>query len=138
MRRKKLPPGKLYLPDRSLYFSLFCSDGKTIAISVNDHHTACMDVSAKNISCRHSLHILLKESLQRTMYEKNGQPLEVILKQMIETKFIRPKNRPYQTNNFYEALARQRDLEMEVKRIVQNRKNGGKGKTHRQREKGRG
>lgn len=72
------------------------------------------------------------------MYEKNGQPLEVILKQMIETKFIRPKNRPYQTNNFYEALARQRDLEMEVKRIVQNRKNGGNGKTHRQREKGRG
>ena len=72
------------------------------------------------------------------MYEKNGQPLEVILKQMIETKFIRPKNRPYQTNNFYEALARQRDLDMEVKRIVQNRKNGGKGKTHRQREKGRG
>ena len=72
------------------------------------------------------------------MYEKNGQPLEVILKQMIETKFIRPKNRPYQTNNFYEALARQRDLEMEVKRIVQNRKYGGKGKTHRQREKGRG
>ena len=72
------------------------------------------------------------------MYEKNGQPLEVILKQMIETKFIRPKNRPYQTNNFYEALARQRDLEMEVKRIVQNRKYGGKSKTHRQREKGRG
>ena len=72
------------------------------------------------------------------MYEKNGQPLEVILKQMIETKFISPKNRPYQTNNFYEALARQRDLEMEVKRIVQNRKYGGKGKTHRQREKGRG
>ena len=72
------------------------------------------------------------------MYEKNGQPLEVILKQMIETKFIRPKNRPYQTNNFYEALARQRDLEMEVKRIVQNRKYGEKGKAHRQRKKGRG
>ena len=72
------------------------------------------------------------------MYEKNGQPLEVILKQMIETKFIRPKNRPYQTNNFYESLARQRDLEMEVKRIVQNRKYGGKSKAHRQRKKGRG
>ena len=69
------------------------------------------------------------------MYEKNGQPLEVILKQMIETKFIRPKNRPYQTNNFYESLARQRDLEMEVKRIVQNRKYGGKSKAHRQRKK---
>ena len=72
------------------------------------------------------------------MYEKNGQPLEGIFERMIESRFIRPKNRPYQTNNFYEALARQRDLEMEVKRIVQNRKNGGKGKTHRQREKGRG
>lgn len=72
------------------------------------------------------------------MYEKNGQPLEVILRQMIETKFIRPKNRPYQTNNFYEDLARQRDLEMEVKRIVQNRKNGAKGKAHRQRKKDRG
>lgn len=72
------------------------------------------------------------------MYEKNGQPLEVILRQMIESKFIRPKNRPYQTNNFYETLKKQRDLEMEVKRIVQNRKYGGKGKTHRQREKGRG
>lgn len=72
------------------------------------------------------------------MYEKNGQPLEVILRQMIESKFIRPKNRPYQTNNFYEALKKQCDLEMEVKRIVQNRKYGGKGKTHRQREKGRG
>lgn len=72
------------------------------------------------------------------MYEKNGQPLEVILRQMIESKFIRPKNRPYQTNNFYETLKKQHDLEMEVKRIVQNRKYGGKGKTHRQREKGRG
>lgn len=72
------------------------------------------------------------------MYEKNGQPLEVILRQTIESKFIRPKNRPYQTNNFYEALKKQRNLEMEVKRIVQNRKYGGKGKTYRQREKGRG
>lgn len=72
------------------------------------------------------------------MYEKNGQPLEVILRQMIESKFIRPKNRPYQTNNFYETLKKQHDLEMEVKRIVQNRKYGGKGKTHRQREKGCG
>ena len=72
------------------------------------------------------------------MYDKNGHTLKVILKQMIETKFICPKNRPYQTNNFYEVLARQRDLEMEVKRIVQNRKYGGKGKTHHQREKGRG
>ena len=28
------------------------------------------------------------------MYEKHGQPLEVILRQFIEVKFIRPKERP--------------------------------------------
>ena len=39
------------------------------------------------------------------MYEKNGQPLEVIIRQFVEVKFLRPKERPYQTNNFYAALA---------------------------------
>ena len=72
------------------------------------------------------------------LYEKNGQPLEVIAKQMVETKFIRPKERPYQTNNFYSSLIRQHGLEQEVKHIVQNRKNGGKGNPDRQRKKGRG
>lgn len=38
------------------------------------------------------------------MYEKNGQPLEVIIRQFVEVKFLRPKERPYQTNNFYTAL----------------------------------
>jgi nitrate/nitrite transporter NarK len=33
------------------------------------------------------------------MYERDGQPLEVIAKHLIETKFIRPKIRPYQTDN---------------------------------------
>ena len=31
------------------------------------------------------------------MYERDGQPLEVIVKHIIETRFIRPKIRPYQT-----------------------------------------
>lgn len=38
------------------------------------------------------------------MYEKDGQPLEVIAKHFIESKFIRPKIRPYKTNNYYVAL----------------------------------
>ena len=38
------------------------------------------------------------------VYEKNGQPLEVILKNMIRTMFLRPKQRPYQTNNFYSNI----------------------------------
>lgn len=52
------------------------------------------------------------------MYEKDGQPLEVIAKHFIESKFIRPKIRPYKTNNYYVALMRQQQLEKEVKAIV--------------------
>ena len=55
--------------------------------------------------------------------EKNGQPLEVIIRQFVEVKFLRPKERPYQTNNFYAALARQERLDKEVRAIVK-----GKGK----------
>lgn len=52
------------------------------------------------------------------MYEKNGQPLEKIMFQMIESKFIRPKVRPYQTENFYNAINNLIALEREVKSIV--------------------
>lgn len=40
------------------------------------------------------------------MYERNGQHLEVILGHMIEAIFIRPKERPYKTNNYYDVLRR--------------------------------
>ena len=61
------------------------------------------------------------------MYEHNGEPLEVYLKHMINTKFIKQKERPYQTNNFYSVLAKQRKLEKEVKTIVRQDK---KAKAH--------
>ena len=53
------------------------------------------------------------------MYEKHGQPLEVILGQMIQAMFVRPKLRPYATNNFYAAVARQIQVEQEVRAVVQ-------------------
>lgn len=56
------------------------------------------------------------------MYEKNGQPVEVILNHMIQAIFIRPKIRPYKTDNYYAALERQAQAEKEVDRIVQNSK----------------
>ena len=34
------------------------------------------------------------------MYEKDGQPLEVVVEHFIQTKFVRPKVRPYQTDNY--------------------------------------
>lgn len=53
------------------------------------------------------------------MYEKkDGQPLEVIAGHFIQSKFIRPKIRPYQTNNYYDVLMRQYELEKEVEKIV--------------------
>lgn len=52
------------------------------------------------------------------MYEKHGQPLEVVAKNIIQTKFARPKERPYQTQNLYAVLEKQRKLEKEVSAIV--------------------
>jgi len=52
------------------------------------------------------------------MCEKDGQPMEVIARHFIETKFIRPKIRPYKTDNYYEVLARAAEAEKEVEKIV--------------------
>ncbi|HBG3683035.1 TPA: PrgI family protein, partial [Clostridioides difficile] len=61
------------------------------------------------------------------MYEKHGQPLEVVIKNIIQTKFTRPKVRPYQTENLYALLEKQRALEKEVSAIVKrtDKKNAG-------------
>ena len=56
------------------------------------------------------------------MYERHGQPLEVILGQMIQAMFVRPAIRPYQTNNFYSAIERQIQVEKEVRAVVQMQK----------------
>lgn len=53
-----------------------------------------------------------------TMYEKNGQPLEKIARNIIQVSFLRPKRRPYRTNNFYTLLERQDQLDKEVYSIV--------------------
>lgn len=58
------------------------------------------------------------------MYERHGQPLEVIIRQMLESSVIRPKARPYQTNNFYAAIVRQIQVEKEVRAVVQKTKAG--------------
>ena len=52
------------------------------------------------------------------MYEKNGQHLEVILGHLIEATFIRPKQRPYQTDNKYAALKRFEEANQEIMEII--------------------
>ena len=63
------------------------------------------------------------------MYEKNGQPLEKIVRNIVQVCFLRPKQRPYRTNNFYAVLERQENLDKEVYRIVH------KNKAHESRKK---
>ena len=56
------------------------------------------------------------------MYERHGQPLEVIGGHIIRSMFTRTKERPYQTNNFYAAVKRQIKTEKEVMAVVRKAK----------------
>lgn len=52
------------------------------------------------------------------MFERHGQPLEAILKQIIEARFLRPKKRVYATDNFYAAIDRDVRLKKDVNKII--------------------
>lgn len=52
------------------------------------------------------------------MFERNGQPLEKVARNMANVLFLRPKRRPYMTNNFYTALERQDKLDREVYTVL--------------------
>lgn len=56
------------------------------------------------------------------LYERHGQPLEVVVRQIIQCCFIQPKERPYQTDNAYTALMQQHQMEKEVNEIVRKAK----------------
>lgn len=86
--------------------------------------------------------IVLLPFMLLAMYEKNGQPLEKIVWNIVQVCFLRPKQRPYKTNNFYSVLERQENLDKEVYRIVRKTKahEGGKEANpsrHRKSEKAR-
>ena len=72
--------------------------------------------------------IVLLPFMLLAMYEKNGQPLEKVVRNIVQVCFLRPKQRPYKTNNFYSVLERQENLDKEVYRIVHKKKayEGGK------------
>ena len=61
------------------------------------------------------------------LFAMYGQPLEVVVRNVIQTKFTRPKERPYRTENLYAVLEKQRNLEKEVSAIVKrtNKKDAG-------------
>lgn len=53
-----------------------------------------------------------------SMYERNGQKPETVLKHIYETKVKRPKVRPYRTDNYYAALKRFADAERDIDNLV--------------------
>ena len=53
------------------------------------------------------------------MYERNGQPLEKVLRNMVNVIFVRPKQRPYRTKNFYACLMKQEKLLEKVQNRVE-------------------
>ena len=79
--------------------------------------------AAANISVASmSMIVVMMPMFLLAMYEKDGQPLEVVARHFYEAKFRRPKIRPYQTFNYYTALMRQAETEKEVENIVQKQK----------------
>lgn len=56
------------------------------------------------------------------MYEKDGQPCEKLLKNWIRANIIRPKYRPFKTDNYYSTLLRAYEAKKEVNDIVRAQK----------------
>ena len=76
--------------------------------------------------------VLMVPAFVFAMYEKDGQPLEVVADHFIETKFVRPKVRPYRTDNYYAVLMRQAAAEKEVAEIVRKKeKRTGRKRVHK-------
>ena len=75
------------------------------------------NVSSTSLAAMSMIFIMIPLFLL-AMYERDGQTLEVIAKHYVETKIIRPKIRPYQTDNYYDVLHRAAVAEKEVLEIV--------------------
>ena len=52
------------------------------------------------------------------LYEQHGQPLEVLLRHFIQARFVRPRTRVYETNNFYATIEQNIRNRWEVNRIL--------------------
>ena len=112
--------------------------GAAIAVPLFFLCKSVMSTSAASII----MIIVLLPFMLLAMYEKNGQPLEKIVWKIVQVCFLRPKQRPYRTNNFYSVLERQEKLDKEVYRIVRKTEahEGGKKadrSRHRKSEKSR-
>ena len=113
-------PKDLYAVKTKVLFNLtkrqlICfGGGAAIAVPLFFLCKSVMSTSAASII----MIIVLLPFMLLAMYEKNGQPLEKIVWNIVQVCFLRPKHRPYQTTIFYAVLERQEKLDKEVYRIV--------------------
>lgn len=118
---------------------LICfGSGAAVAVPLFFLCKSVMNTSAASII----MIVVLLPFMLLAMYEKNGQPLEKIVRNIVQVCFLLPKQRPYKTNNFYALLERQENLDKEVYRIVRKTEahEGGKKadrSRHRKSEKSR-
>jgi len=82
--------------------------------------------------------ILMMPFFFLAMYEKNGQTLEVIMRHMVQSVFIRPKVRPYKTDNYYEVLIRYARAKEEIEKIEKKAADHMEKKRNRKQEEKKG
>lgn len=58
------------------------------------------------------------------MFERNGQPLEVLLKHYIQARFVRARTRVFETENFYAILEQNTRNRREVRKILHGKEKG--------------
>ena len=69
------------------------------------------------------------------MYQHNEEPMEVYLRHLVRTKFIRPAKRPYITNNLYAYIDDAVELEKEVNRIIRHEEKDNRKKKNKEKRK---
>ena len=52
------------------------------------------------------------------LYEQHGHPLELLLRHFMQARFVRPRTRVYETNNFYATVEQNIRNRREVNRIL--------------------
>ena len=66
--------------------------------------------------------VLMLPFFMFAMFERHGQPLEVLLRHFIQARFIKPRTRVFQTANFYTAIDQNIRYHREVRKILENQR----------------
>ena len=66
--------------------------------------------------------VLMLPFFMFAMSERHGQPLEVLLRHFIQARFIKPRTRVFQTDNFYTAIDQNIRYHREVRKILENQR----------------